>query len=533
MRLISQIVVLSLIIIASMFLPSAQARDTVSSYLSEAKRAEESGKFSVAIKWFRKALNDIKEQDLKTKVLFEMGDCYYALNNQIAAINLYEEALKDPKAEDYLLAHPKTYLNLANIYFNRGQYDKAAEIYLKLTKRYRHKAFVPFALVKAGDSLLNLKQYKRALRAYSKVVLLHKDSPEYWITRFRMADIGVSHPGLSVPDQIEYRDYRKPVDTYRDILRNAPDNMGKLKLLANLRIASVYLREKRFLNAISLTKSIMKHHMDPTITEYAKNLMIKAASQFVDILWKKQDYLKICKVYELIKREIPISQFHTNTTHKLAEALYRMEMYKDALNLYLLSPKKNIKKIASIYNQLARYKETINLLMPLKATPDPELTLILARALYKEERFKDVISLLTPKIKDISHPEAYYLLANSHDWLGNKEKAIYYYKILTKKDSEYRLNACLQLGNILFDLKKYKDALSYYTTAQALCKECPDADFIRLQIASCHYQMGNYKRSAAILKNVKGNGLVRWVSNMQLEIMQLENRYKELRWLIE
>ena len=532
MRHIKQILVLGLIL-SSTFVYSAQALDNTSSYLSRAKEAEKSGKFSIAIKWFRKALNVIKDQDLRTKILFHMGDCYYALNNQVAAINIYEEALKDSKAEKYLIQHPKTYLNLANIYFDHGQYDKAAEIYLKVTKRYKSKPFVPFALVKAGDSLLNQKKYKEALKAYAKVILLYKDSKEYWIARFRMADIGISHPGLDVPNHIEYRDYIRPVNAYKQILKYAPDNMIRLKLLAHLRIASVYLREEKYSDAIKLIKFVMTRNLDHTLSEYAKKLMIKTASHFIDILHKKKDYIRICNVYELIKAEIPLSHLDDAIIEKIAEALYELDMFRDALNLYLLNPKKNIKKIAIIYNQLGRYKETINLLMPLKAKLDPELSLILAKAFYKEKRFRDVVTLLTPKIKNISCPEAYYLLANSHDCLGNKEKAIYYYKILSKKDSEYKLNACLSLGNILFDLKRYKDALPYYMTAQTLCKRCPDADFIRLQIAGCYYQMGDYKRSAAILKKVEGEGLIRWVSNMQLEIMELENRYKELRWLIE
>ena len=532
MNWIKKISVVNLILYHSLIGP-VFATDHLSSYISRAKEAEKLGKPSVAIKWYRKALLITGNQELKINILFHIGDCYYALNNQVAALNLYKEALKDPRSEKYLIHHPKTYLNLANIYFNHGEYHKAAEIYLKIGKRYKNKSFTAFALVKAGDSLFNLKEYKKALEAYSKVILMYKESKEYWITRFRMADLGISHPGLNVPNYMEYRDYLRPKDAYKDILKNAPDNMKRLRLLAHLRIATVYLKEKRHLDAINRIKFVMRHDLDSDLTEYARKLMINIVSQFIDMLQKKKDYLRIYKVFKAIKAEIPLSQLHEVTREKIAEALYHLDMCEDALSIYLMNPQKNVIKIASIYNQLGRYKRTINLLAPLKSKLDLDTALILAKAYYEEKRFKDVVDLLVPKIKDISNPEAYYLLANSYDRLGNKEKTIYYLQLLSKEDSEYKLNACLSLGNILFELKKYKSALSYYKAAQRICKTCPDSDFIRLQMASCYYQMGDYKRSAEILNKMEGDGLIRWVSNIQLELMQLENTYRELRWLIE
>lgn len=68
MRLVKKIVLLSLLL-SSIFICSSQALGSSSSYLSLAKEAERQGKFSVAIKWFRKALSVVTSPDLRVKIL--------------------------------------------------------------------------------------------------------------------------------------------------------------------------------------------------------------------------------------------------------------------------------------------------------------------------------------------------------------------------------------------------------------------------------------------------------------------------------
>jgi len=507
------------------------ANNNLELYLSKAIEAENLRKIPFAIKLFRKILESTKDKELRMKIYFHMADCYYTI--YIAAYNLYQEGLKNPKAEEYLILHPKTYLNLANILFNYTKYEKAASIYLKIAKRYKNRSFAPFAFVKAGDSFLNLKQYEKALQIYSKVILLYKKTREYWISRFRMADISIAKPNINVPQTIEYKDYREPMKTYKEIMKEAPEDLIKLKQLAQLRIASIYIKEKKYLAAIDTIKSFIKIYRDSRLNNYAKRLLSKSASLLINKLYQKKDYIRICKVYESIKDELNLSKLNTQIVEKIGDAFYKLDLYNDALKIYTISPKKNLKKIALVYNQTGRYKELISLLMPISKDLAPDMLIILAKALYKEKRFNKVINLLKERADKSFNPEAYYLLANSYNEIGDREKAIYYYQVLSKRKSEYQLDACLCLANLLFDLKRYKNALSYYLKAQKLCKRCPDTDIIRLQIANCYYELGDYKRSASILKQVNGDGIIRLVSNIQLEIIQLENTYRELRWLIE
>ncbi len=502
-------------------------------YISLASEAKKLKKFNIAIKWLRKALTVTDNDKIRSEIYFRLADCYYYIKNQIAAFNLYKEGLKYPDAEKYLLSHPKIYIHLANIYFDYSQYQKAVNIYIQIAKIYKNKDFTPYVLVKAGDSYLNLKKYKDALRMYSKVVLLFKNTDEYWISRFRMADIGISNPQLNIPDTIEYRDYRKPLEAYIDIIKRAPRELKKLKQLAQLRIASVSIKNRKYQQAIDVTKNFIKNYPNSTLKEYAKEILINATSKFVDFLYQNRDLIKICKLYESIKTDIDISKLKPDTTKKIADSLYNLDLYSDALRLYMIDPKHNISRIAAIYNRLGRYKETINLLKDREKNLSSEMLLVLATALYKEKRFKDVTVLLEKYINKVSNIKAYYILADSFDKLGNRKKAIYYYEILSKKKSKYQLNACLYLANIYFDLKQYKKALHYYQITETLCNRCPDTDFIRLQIANCYYEIGDYKKSASTLKQVKSNNLMGWVSNVQLQIMELENTYKELKWLIE
>lgn len=501
------------------------------SYLLQAEQAQKNKRYTTAISLYRKALVLVKDPKIKTNILFQMGDCYYAINNEIAAFALYSEALRSPYSKEYLISHPETYLNLANIYFNRAEYRKATEIYLKIAKKYKHKPFAPFALVKAGDCLVNLKEYKKALEVYSKVVLLYKSTAEYWISKFRMADIGISHPNIEVPNQIEYKAYFKPVLAYKEIIKDAPDNLIKLKELARLRIASAYLKAHRYAECICFVNAFLKEFPFSTFKEHAEKLLSSAFKEYVAELYKKKDFKAICKLYDSLKDKLPSTKLDPKTLTMIADAKFNTGLYKDALSLYMFNPKAHIKKITTIYNLLRRYGDTIALLMPIKSQLDYDLILILAEALYKKRRFKDIIDLLDKRPK--LNPEAYYILARSYDELGNNKKAIQYYSILAEEESEYQLNACLYLANLFFEQKKYKKALNYYNIAKRLCKRCPDSDFITIQIASCYYYLGNYKKSASLFKTVKGNDLLNQYSKIEAEVIELENRYKELRWLIE
>jgi tetratricopeptide (TPR) repeat protein len=526
MRQVVQVFVLFVMLVTSVW-----SMD-VASYISKAQKAQENKRYDTAIKWFRKALSIIKDRHTKTKILFQMGDCYYLLHNCLAAFALYQEALKDPRAKDYLISHPKTYLNLANIYFDRGNYKRAAEIYLQVAQRYKNKSFASFALVKGADSFLNMKNYKKALEIYSKVVLLYKDTNEYWISKFRMADIGVSHPGIDVPQDIEYRAYFKPEDAYKEIISSAPDDLLKLKQLAELRIASLYLKKGESSKSIALISSFIKENPFSAFQDYAKGLLRKAVEKRISELYHKKAYEKICTLYESVKRHVPVSSLTSRAVEILAEAKYKTGAYKEALRLYMTDPASHLLQIASIYNLLGRYKETISLLMPLRNKLSSELILVLARALYKEKRFADVIKLFKD-VTDLS-PEACYLLANSCYHLNHLKEAVQYYSLIIRGNSEYRLNALISVANIFFSQKQFKKALRYYKKAQTLCKNCPDADFIKLQIANCYYCLGDQSSSASILKSLKkADTLIRWAANTQLELMQLENRYKELKWLIE
>ena len=515
----------SLIIVLALF--SLGLASDLSLYLSNAKRAEALKKFSEAIDWYRKALESSKDKDLRMKIYFRMAYCYSKLDNSIAAFSLYQEGLRNPKAEEYLISHPRLFITLANLYFDFKKYKEAANIYLKVLEKYKNRPFIPFVLVKAGDSLFNLKKYRRALKLYSKVILLYEGTDEYWISRFRMADIGVFYPGIKIPESIEYEDYRNPVKAYKEIIENAPETLSKLKQLAHLRISSFYMKKGRYDLAIEGIKKFLEGYPSSILKRYAKKLLNRAVSEYVDVLYEKKDYLKVCKLYDSLKDEIIISELKYETAKKIGDSLYRFGLYRDALKFFIQNPKQNLLRIAEIYNRLGRYRETISLLKSSK--PSQKLALILAEAYFKEKRYEDVIKVL----KNIKDPKAYYLLAEAYDKLQRYTKAINYYEILTEIESEYRLNACLYLANFYFDRKRYQKALSYYLLAQKICKGCPDFDFIKLQIANCYYEMGRYKESSEILKQVKDDKLIGLVSNLQLEIMKLENEYRDLKWLIE
>lgn len=104
---------------------------SVSSRLKKADKRYDIGEYYAAVELYNTTQRSInkKDKELKSLVLFKMGECYRLLNNNSKAIRSYARAISSKYKE------PEVYLRYAQVLHKNGQYSEALKNY-KLYLKY-------------------------------------------------------------------------------------------------------------------------------------------------------------------------------------------------------------------------------------------------------------------------------------------------------------------------------------------------------------------------------------------------------------
>ncbi|MGB3007887.1 MAG: tetratricopeptide repeat protein [Chitinophagaceae bacterium] len=167
-----------------------------------------------------------------------------------------------------------------------------------------------------------------------------------------------------------------------------------------------------------------------------------------------------------------------------------------------------MKMKADILEKKGNLNESINILEEAYwLTPfDVELNYILALK-YAETKNPKVISLCESLIRADSleiHPEPYYYKGIYFSMINDKARAISFFDDAVKHDYNF-LEGYIEKGGVLFEMKKYREALKVFKLAQTISPKFADAYY---WIAKCQEAMGqneeakiNYERAYQLDKN--------------------------------
>ncbi|MEO0072187.1 MAG: tetratricopeptide repeat protein [candidate division WOR-3 bacterium] len=105
---------------------------------------------------------------LAGKAYFYLGNIYYNYGDFNKAQDYFDRAHKRLK-NDFVLG-PGSLMGIANCYEEMQQLKKAAEIYIKVYKRYKKSQLAPEALLAAGRCYKFLGDYDRAEKIYEQAL---------------------------------------------------------------------------------------------------------------------------------------------------------------------------------------------------------------------------------------------------------------------------------------------------------------------------------------------------------------------------
>lgn len=463
-----------------------------------------------------KALKNCQDPELYMRACFVLGNTYLKLNNDVAAWNLYLEGLKNKtSSQAFLRNHPQTYFNLAQLLVIHGRLKEALKAYEEIAQLAAQTNLGKKASVKAGDLALKLKKYQKALQYYCKTISNYPESPEALISMFRMADIGVDKPNLSIPPMSCYESYRHPWDTY---IKLSKQPIKELAELAHLRMAQYKLKQHNFKKAVSLLKEHLRLYPNGNLKDACQILLEDSLLSWLNELYKGHQLIAFLKIFEDNSSFISGNR-KKEIISKVADVYYKFGLYQRAMEYYQNVPLNNhsIIMLAKIYFNLGYYPDVEHLLEPIfektyNLKLKCETAQLLADTYYRDKKYNKAISHYVYFLKTCEPKSLcpYYLsIAQSCMGIKNWDEAINYIKMLIDKKCASN-TAYFLLGECYYQKENYQTALNCYQSLVDKIQDNSFRSFLYYRIAKCYEYLNDYSKATLTYNILKKNNDKFW-----------------------
>jgi len=136
------------------------------------------GSFQAAMTNVDKALKFPVDEEIWMASNFLKAETYIGLKNDNAAISLFEQTAKNPKAGVYAA---RSLYNLGYFYYNQKNYSKALTYFREFTNKTEgvNGSMIEDAFVRLADCYLAQKNYREALNTYDRIVAQGKAEKDY------------------------------------------------------------------------------------------------------------------------------------------------------------------------------------------------------------------------------------------------------------------------------------------------------------------------------------------------------------------
>lgn len=115
-----------------------------------------------ALEHFKKSLEQFPHGRMTEDAKFGTARAYEALKQTDSAVEIYQQLAADRA----VTRAPQAQLSLGTLYYQSGQYDKAARAYAELPTRFPESDLVPTARLNAGFAWYQLKDYPKAIQEF-------------------------------------------------------------------------------------------------------------------------------------------------------------------------------------------------------------------------------------------------------------------------------------------------------------------------------------------------------------------------------
>ncbi len=320
----------------------------------------------------------------RDEVMYLMAYCLQEQSDDDRALLVYDRMIKE--TPDSAKA-PEAYVRMAEIYFDRDQYERAIERYQQLL-RFRESKFYDKALYKLGWSYYKLDDYENAVKYFTEVLNFYKhrsvtrrrgksddllqESVDYIAISFTegegldggkaavsfMKSLGDEEIGRQILLKVgevydERTDYEPARGAYGAYLQNFPLALDVPEVLSKL--AQTYEKEQRFDDAMEVYDRIAKtlgpgsewsqvngarkRESERAAKLVQTSIMARATfhhekAQNTTGAESQAHYLKAIESYELYIANYPDAKGAYETAFNLGESYMEVERYNAAAAQY-------------------------------------------------------------------------------------------------------------------------------------------------------------------------------------------------------
>ncbi len=411
-----------------------------------AVKAYEDGFYDVALTLFDRFLKTYVQSEKKFEALAFIGQCYFAQEKYLKALDQFEGLLKLQEAASI---KDKILFWLAEVYAKGKDYAQAEEYDKQLIENYKNSFYVLPATRSLAQAYFNEGKYPDALKFYRLILSKYSDAPE-------------SEEAFFGTCEIYYRtkDYPELVKELNKFIKQYPESKLLSRAYFYLGEANFYRGE--FKDAIDAYQRVEDLSLGSEQAELAQ----------IGMAWS---YLKLKKYIEAESVFSKFSDDNQPLAVLLGRAVAKMELKESqaALSLFekvieldknqMYVPFANFGKGEVLYN-LSRFDEA---LVAYRIALDK--LRVFSGAYTESKELRDKI---------------YYGLAWSYLKIGDFRSAQEsFQKVVTlTSDKIIKLSALCQLGDTYQDAGDYKKAIETY---QGFLENYPDSaynDYMQYQL---------------------------------------------------
>jgi len=411
--------------------PETIHKDYAYYYLGEASYSSKN--YPLAINYYKKALESLKEESLRDELYQSLGWCFLEQDDFQSAESYFSKIASEEL---------KVYC-LGSFYYKKKEYDKAYNFFDKFLRNYPQSPFLIRAYIAGADSLYNLGRVNDAVSLYRKI-LEGKERLDNKILEQVYYNLGWCYLKLS--------DYKKSIEIFQRLVSSSSSQI--VKISAQINIADVYQQEGRFKKAIESYQEILKNFPDNLYSDYIQ-------FQVGVCLLKEGDFEAGIITLENLTKNFPDSQFSSEARYYLALAQNKLKNFDLSIRILekLLEEKLPKRILEEVYLLLVENyidkKDYFKAVEVLKGIP---------KKLSQDSEFLERV-----KIQEA------FLLANQDKYFLAKKKLESFLK--KHPSSKFRDRVLFYLGNLYHKEENYPKAEFYY---QNLIKDYPQSRYLAL-----------------------------------------------------
>lgn len=186
--------VVMVVVIVLFIVSSNRSRNQKASELLGKARVElEAGEFQVATIDLQSILRSYSGTRAAQEASYLLGNSYYYSRDYDQALKHFQDFVKKyPKAEPLLLAG--AYSGIGDCYLQKGEYENAAEHYLKAVNKDLDEFAIPVYLLSAARAYVRANQPEKAKEVYERIIMGYPQAKEVFQARLELAGLS-AHEG--------------------------------------------------------------------------------------------------------------------------------------------------------------------------------------------------------------------------------------------------------------------------------------------------------------------------------------------------